>query len=91
MAKTPEEKVEAALLRRALGYYTTETHAEALLDKKTGHPTGEVKKRTVRKFVPPDVRAAMAWLQNRLPDKWGAGLEMSDPPAPDDSDDLGLL
>lgn len=63
-------KVEKALLKRALGYSRREIYREEIVDRKTGLPTGEVRKRTVLKHIPPDVRAAMLWLQNRRPDRW---------------------
>ena len=69
-ANNPDDRVERALLKRALGYRNTEIYSEEIIDRKTGLPTGEVKKKCVTKFVPPDVRAATVWLQNRRPDRW---------------------
>lgn len=60
--------VEGALYKRAVGYdYYEETHelveGEMILTKR------------VRKHVSPDVKAIMAWLYNRLPDRWRAMQE----------------
>jgi len=60
--------VEGALYKRAVGYdYYEETHelveGEMILTKR------------VRKHVSPDVKAIMAWLYNRLPDRWRAVQE----------------
>ena len=38
----------------------------------------QLKRRTVVKTVPPDVRAALLWLQNHRPDVWGSGAGASD-------------
>ena len=53
-----DRQVENALLKRALGFTTTET-TETLDEKKT-----------VTKEVPPDTTAAIFWLKNRKPDVW---------------------
>ena len=55
-------EVENALLRRALGYDYEETVVE--------EADGFVKRRTVRKHMPPDTTAQIYWLKNRKPDVW---------------------
>ncbi|MDD4817010.1 MAG: hypothetical protein PHI85_03460 [Victivallaceae bacterium] len=88
----PDDRVERALLKRALGYRHTEIYSEEIVDRKTGQPTGEVKKRSVTKFVPPDVRAAMTWLQNRRPDRWKcAPPDLRDDEIETDPEDTNLL
>jgi transposase-like protein len=54
-----DRHVENALLKRALGFYYEEDAMSA---------KGDVKK--VRKYQIPDTRAAMYWLNNRLPEKY---------------------
>jgi hypothetical protein len=60
--------VENALFRRATGYnYTEEVHE--LVE-------GEIRLTKVyKKHVPPDVKAILAWLYNRLPNRWRAVQE----------------
>lgn len=57
--------VEDALLRRACGYdYWEETHelveGQLILTRKT------------KKHLPPDTKAILSWLYNRLPNRWRA-------------------
>lgn len=59
-------KVESALLRRALGYETTETVVE---ERETRDGVVETH-RTTTKEVAPDVSAATFWLKNRAPHRW---------------------
>lgn len=57
--------VEDALYRRAVGYDYWEEIWELV--------EGEViMTRKVKKHLPPDVKAIMAWLYNRLPNQWRA-------------------
>lgn len=58
-----DAKVEAALLKKALGFKTTEK-------KYVVKPDGKEEVTTVTKEVPPDAAAASVWLKNRRPDKW---------------------
>lgn len=64
----------------------TELVEDALLRRATGYedPSG--------KPVPPDVRAAMYWLENRCPDRWcrNRRQEQEDPPVPTDPDEEEL-
>ena len=66
------------LLRRALGYQSKEIYSEEIVDSETGEVIKQLKRRTVVKTVPPDVRAALLWLQNHRPDVWGSGSGASD-------------
>lgn len=66
-------KVEEALLHRALGYQSKEIYSEEIVDSETGEVIKYLKRRTVVKTVPPDVCAALQWLQNHRPDVWGSG------------------
>ena len=55
--------VENALFRRATGYYYEEEVHELV--------EGEIRLTKVyKKHVPPDVKAILAWLYNRLPNRW---------------------
>ena len=65
-----DDPVEEALLRRAIGFRQTETVCEDIVDKSSGESTGNCKKKTVTKDVPPDVRALLFWLKNRRPERW---------------------
>lgn len=58
-----EQKVEEALLLRALGYEYQETRRE--WSEKTGEKTI-----TTTHHVGPDVRALIFWLKNRQPERW---------------------
>lgn len=70
-----DDKVEEALLRRALGYQSKEIYSEEVVDAETGEPVRLIKRRTVIKSVPPDVRAALVWLENHRPEKWQRSSE----------------
>ena len=59
-------KVEAALMKRALGYAYEETTTET---RDAPNGTTEISK-TVTKQVLPDTQAATFWLKNRAPDRW---------------------
>lgn len=72
------DKVEEALLRRALGYQSREVYSEEIVDAETGETTRLLKRKTVVKTVPPDVRAALLWLQNRRPGTWNSGSDAND-------------
>jgi len=69
-APVPEDLVEQALLRRALGFQQQEIHSEDLVDRKTGEVLESAKRRIVTKEIPPDVRALLFWLKNRKPERW---------------------
>ncbi len=71
----PEDEVEAALLKRALGFDHEEVHQEAVIDKKSGEVLEALKTRKVLKVIPPDVRALLFWLKNRRPDRWRERVE----------------
>ncbi len=87
-----DNQVEESLLRRALGYRSEEVYCEDLVDKKTGEPLEVTKRRTVIKQVAPDVRAAMAWLENRRPMRWKNTLpEPVENDVSTDSEDIDLL
>ncbi len=62
-------EVENALLKRALGYSTTEVTRERALNPETGKVELVVTK-AVTKEVPPDTTAQIFWLKNRRPDLW---------------------
>ena len=55
--------VENAILKKALGFETTEV-------KKVVKADGAEEVTTVYKSVPPDVSAASVWLKNRCPERW---------------------
>ena len=60
--------VENALFKRATGYDYEETTTEVRLDKNGTGQTTYVRK--VKKHVPPETAAALAWLFNRRPKEW---------------------
>lgn len=62
-------KVENALLKAALGYTTKEIKVTVGKQVKNGQ-SFEIMKETTIKEIAPNVTACMAWLNNRLPDKW---------------------
>lgn len=61
-------EVENALFRRAIGYKSEEVKTIIGYAKKDG--TRPVRTETTEVEIPPDVTACLAWLNNRLPDKW---------------------
>ncbi len=64
-----DAQVEESLLRRALGFTTTETRLEAKSDE-LGRPLRGGKVIKITREVPPDSTAAIFWLKNRKPGKW---------------------
>ena len=82
------ELAENALLRRALGFKICESSAEELVDKKSGEILEVLKRRTITKDVPPDVRALLFYLKNRCPERWDdvAGSQYNYNPAPEEED-----
>ncbi len=74
----PAEEVEAALLRRALGFKQQEVYSEDVIDRKSGEVLDTAKRKIVTKEVPPDVRALLFWLKNRCPDRWRDRIEQPD-------------
>ena len=58
-----DDQVEDTLLKRALGYFTTETRTETYKD-------GSIKVITTTKEILPDVTAQIFWLKNRRRDQW---------------------
>ena len=69
-APSTADRAEQALLKRALGFTVSESSAEELVDKKSGEVLEVLKRRTITKDVPPDVRALLFYLQNRHPERW---------------------
>ena len=61
-------RVENALLKRALGYTTTDVKTIISPPDKNGNRAIRVEK--TEKEIPPDTVAIMAWLNNRKPDQW---------------------
>ncbi|MBO5721762.1 MAG: hypothetical protein J6S19_01490, partial [Lentisphaeria bacterium] len=54
----------------ALGFQINEATAEELVDKNSGELLEVLKRRTVTKDVPPDVRALLFYLKNCWPERW---------------------
>ena len=67
---TPAIRAEEALIKRALGFQISEATAEELVDKNSGELLEVLKRRTVTKDVPPDVRALLFYLKNCWPERW---------------------
>lgn len=67
---TPAVRAEEALVKRALGFQINEATAEELIDKNSGELLEVLKRRTVTKDVPPDVRALLFYLKNCWPERW---------------------
>lgn len=78
----PDAQVESALYRASVGYDYEETYTEVTEAANGGKRTVT---RTYRRHMPPNVTAAIYWLNNRRPDRWRAK------PSPDASDALGRL
>jgi len=60
----PDDKVEASLLRSALGYTEDEVTAEK---DENGNI---VKQHLTRRYFAPNVTAQIFWLKNRRPERW---------------------
>jgi len=69
-----DNKVENALLQRALGYSYEEVHEEVSKNRKG---QSFAKRKTVSKHVAPDVGAQIFWLKNRRPKLWKDKREVS--------------
>jgi hypothetical protein len=67
--ENPDDQVEQALFKRALGYEHPEDDIKAYEGKIIITPT--------IKHYPPDTAAAFIWLKNRRPDKWRDRKEMT--------------
>jgi len=63
-----DQKVESALLKRALGYDYDETHTEARKSANGKEQIISVKK--IQKHMAADVAACIIWLKNRRRSKW---------------------
>lgn len=59
---TPDDQVENALLKRALGFREPAT--------KAFNSNGTVIYGEYEEYYPPDTAAAFIWLKNRRPEKW---------------------
>lgn len=69
-------KVENALLKRALGYTSTEIKVTLGKQVKNGR-VFQITKETTTKEVAPDVTACAMWLNNRRPDRWKRNRDKS--------------
>lgn len=63
-----DAKVEAAILKKALGFEQTEV-------KQVKKANGDEEITAVTKVVPPDISACSLWLVNSCPEKWGKEKE----------------
>lgn len=68
-AEIVDYQVENALLKSALGYTTKEIKVVVGKQVKAGQ-TFQITKETTIREVAPNVTAALAWLNNRRPDRW---------------------
>lgn len=59
-----DAKVEEAILKKALGFETTEV-------RHVTKANGDEETTSVTKLVPPDISACSMWLKNSCPEKWG--------------------
>ena len=84
------DQAEAALLKRALGFQVSEASAEELVDKKSGELLEVLKRRTITKDVPPDVRALLFYLKNRHPERWSDSANDSASSFQPDEDEADL-
>ncbi len=84
-AAEPEDEVEQALRRSAVGY--TERVLKSYKVKRVEYDDAgkrkcefeEIVQGTDEKYVPPSVSAQQFWLRNRAPDRWGAAAEAGEP------------
>jgi hypothetical protein len=58
----PDDRVERSLYHRAVGFSHPDVHVSVYEGKVTLTP--------IVKHYPPDTTAALAWLNNRRPDRW---------------------
>ena len=64
MAQVIDAKVEEAILKKALGFESTEI-------RQVTKANGDEEVTAVTKVVPPDISACSMWLGNSCPEKWG--------------------
>ncbi|MDR1460009.1 MAG: hypothetical protein LBI60_07320 [Bacteroidales bacterium] len=62
-------KVENALFKRACGFEYEETSNEVRMNQ-DGSAGQVISVKNIKKTIPPDTGAAMAWLKNRKPETW---------------------
>lgn len=74
--EVPDQAVEAALFRSAMGY----THREEKIFY--SNRTGRVKRIEVVKHYPPNPAAMIFWLKNRKPKDWRDTLNVNQTPSP---------
>lgn len=67
--KVADDKVEAALYDRAVGYKHDDVHVSAYM--------GDVKLTPIKKVYPPEPGAIKLWLTNRRPKEWRERQEIS--------------
>lgn len=65
--KEPDRQVEAALLKRAIGYQYEEVTQDEKLDR---DGNVQVLKKTVTRDVPPHLTSIIFFLANRQPERW---------------------
>ena len=63
-----DAKVEEAILKKALGFETTEV-------RQVKKANGDEELTAVTKLVPPDISACSMWLKNSCPEKWSDAKE----------------
>ena len=66
--RVPDDRVEAALYKRACGMEYTEVKVSESINRRTGE-LEELTTKTTR-FIPPDPTSAMFWLTNRRGERW---------------------
>ncbi len=84
-----QAQVENALLNLIQGGKIEEEHIEEILDPESGEFRQVKRKRTI-KTAPPDYRALIFWLTNRLPLRWLGKPKNTEPP-PEEADDSTML
>ena len=68
-----DRMVAEALFRKALGF----SYDESTVETKDEGGRVTVSEKSTRKFVPPDVQAAIMWLVNRNPQNWKAPAQVT--------------
>ncbi len=62
-----DDEVEDALYKSTQGYYVEEEVTEI---SQYGDGKKQIKKKTVKRYIPPSTTAIIYWLQNRRGDRW---------------------
>lgn len=86
--KTPDDAVEAALLKKAKGYFYKQQDSCKCKTTEYSESGKKLQEREtlemveVKKYMPPDYAAITFWLKARRPERWGSAEGGASAPVP---------